>query len=72
MGEPLKGTVGCQAFSRNPKGSLGRIFILCSQIAHARALIGAHCHPVDYLRGLVTGGGARNSLRVMETTAKAN
>src|SRR5262245_2608266 len=57
IGEPLKGPIGCQAFSRDPKGGLDRIFILCAQVAHVRALIGTLCRPVHYLRGLVTGGG---------------
>jgi hypothetical protein len=75
IGEPLKGAVGCQAFARNPKGGLGRIFILCSQVAHARALIGGPLPSCRLFEGLGCRrwqGLRRNSLRVMEATAKAD
>ena len=58
VGKPLKGTVGCQAFSRNPKGGLGRSVFFCPVKSFMREpSLGAHCRPVRYLRGLVTGGG---------------
>jgi hypothetical protein len=71
VGESLKGTVGCQAFSRNPKAAWAAASCFAVK-SFMREPSGGPLPSCPLLRGLVSGGRPRHSLRVMETIAKAD